>query len=362
MLLFAVSNVFVALFLNIMAEKQRIEYIDLMKGIAIILIIVVHCHISVPEPLCFMLSYVRIPLFIFISGLFFSTYGDSFKRMLVKKVNKLIVPFISFNVLFLVLLPFLNGSCTFKMIKGGIYALMRYDIYFLNSSLWFLLLLFLMALMCFCYERLMHNHSKIFKLVIAIFISFIAFEINTEIWSYLAEDDYPKGFLYRFHIMPLLILYPLYYAAYLFRDKILCPHKPLYLWLILPVALMTWYLMVEGPTWYLECFFTRNYLKLWLAQLGGMYVIYFIGYMLKRVPYVSYMGRYSIIVLCVHMIVYSFTMTTIRVGDENIICLVIFAVSPALIWLLKRYLPHFTAQKDLIKLDEKGKIKISFTD
>ncbi|MGM9803880.1 MAG: acyltransferase family protein [Muribaculaceae bacterium] len=344
-----------------MAEKQRIEYIDLMKGIAILFIVIVHCHIAVPEPFSYMLFYVRIPLYIFLSGLFFSTYG-SFKRLIVKKTNRLLLPFVSFNLIFLALLPFFNNACTIKMIKGGIFALIRFDISFLNSSLWFLILLFLMALMTFGYEKVLKNRSKIVKLAIAFIISFFAYECNTEIWSKIAENDFPKSALYKFHIMPLLILFPLYYMAYLFRDKILCPHKPLYIWLLLPVALIMWWACAEGPTWYLECYFTRNYLKLWAVQLSGISVIYFISYMVKRLPYVSYLGRYSLIVLCTHMMVHAFMRATLHIYDERVICITILVISPLLIWLLKRYLPHFTAQKELIKIQDNGKVKISFVD
>ena len=58
-----------------MAEKQRVEYIDLIKGIAIILVVAGHCSLPLPEHMRNMLQHARMPLFVFLSGLFFSTCG-----------------------------------------------------------------------------------------------------------------------------------------------------------------------------------------------------------------------------------------------------------------------------------------------
>lgn len=348
-----------------MAAKQRIDYIDLMKGIVILLVVIGHSHLPLPEHLRNMLVYTRMPLFVFISGLFFSTYGGSFKQLLVKKANKLIVPYIAFRLLFVLLLPLTNEYFSLAMLKSIVYRfLTEGDIYNLNHPLWFLKLLFVLALLGYCAEFLLKKHSKLFRLGVVMAMSFVVFLCNNYLWGICPEDVSPDRicFLYKICLIQALILLPLYYAAYLFRDKILCPHKPLYMWMILPVAMAALYLMAEGPTWYYGGFFTRNYLKLWLAQLAGIYVIYFIGYMLKRVPYVSYVGRYSLVVLVTHVIVCDFAAATLHIHNSYAHVAIVFATAPAMIWLLTRYMPHFTAQKDLIRLDEKGKIKISFTD
>ena len=348
-----------------MAEKQRIEYIDLMKGIVILLVVIGHCSLSLPGHLRHMLAFARMPLFVFMSGLFFSTYGGSFKQLLVKKLNKLVVPYVAFRLLFVLLLPLTNEYFSLDMLKSIVYRFITEgDIYNLNHPLWFLKLLFVLALLGYCAERCLGTLPKLIRLGVVTAVSFVVFLCNNYLWSICPEDVSPDSFcfLYKICLMSALILMPLYYAAYLFRDKILYPHKPLYMWLILPVALVVWYFMAEGSTWYYGCYFTHNYIVLWLVQLAGIYVIYFVGYMLKRVPYLSYVGRYSLVVLVTHIIVIKFSVTTLHIHDGYAHVAIVFATAPALIWLLTRYMPHFTAQKDLIRLDEKGKIKISFTD
>lgn len=348
-----------------MAEKQRVEYIDLIKGIAIILVVAGHCSLPLPEHMRNMLQHARMPLFVFLSGLFFSTCGDSFKRLLVKKVSKLMVPYVTFRLLFILLLPFTNEYFGIGMLKSIVYKFIHEgDIYNINHPLWFLKLLFVLPLLAFCVERGLKKLPKIGRLGVAIAVSLLTFGCNNYLWSICPEDVSPDSFcfIYKICLMPALILLPLYYAAYLFRDMILCPHKPLYMWLILPVAVAVWYFVVEGRTWFYGCYFMPNYFKFWLAQLSGIYVVYFIGYMLKRVPYVSYVGRYSLVVLATHVIVIDFAMNMLHIHNVYAHFAIVLATAPALIWLLTRFMPHFTAQKDIFRVDENGKMKISFTD
>lgn len=74
-------------------EKKRIEYIDHLRGLA--LIGVVWFHTAHPTFLDF--SW-RIPLFFFISGIFFRPYSP--KVFFKKKINQLLVPTIFFYLLY----------------------------------------------------------------------------------------------------------------------------------------------------------------------------------------------------------------------------------------------------------------------
>ena len=348
-----------------MAEKHRVEYIDLIKGIAIILVVAGHCSLPLPEHMRNMLQHARMPLFVFLSGLFFSTCGDSFKRLLVKKLSKLLVPYVTFRLLFMLMLPFTNEYFNLGMLKSIVYNFIHEgDLYQYNHPLWFLKMLFWQPLLAYCVELGLRKLPKAARLGVTIAVSLAAYGCNRYFWSICPENVSPDMvfFIYKICLMPALILLPLYYAAYTYRDMILCPHKPLHMWLILPVAVAVWYFATECPTWYYGCFFTDSCLRLWMAQLGGIFVAYFIGYMLQRVPYVSYVGRYSLVVLATHVIVIDFAMNMLHIHNVYALFAIVLATAPALIWLLTRFMPHFTAQKDIFRVDENGKMKISFTD
>ncbi|MBR6078396.1 MAG: acyltransferase family protein [Paludibacteraceae bacterium] len=74
-------------------EKKRIEFIDLAKGFCILLV-VAH-HVSTDYAVCQVGTLFRMPLYYFLSGLFFKTYG-SFADFTIKKINRLIIPMVFF--------------------------------------------------------------------------------------------------------------------------------------------------------------------------------------------------------------------------------------------------------------------------
>ena len=67
-----------------MSKVNRIEWVDLLKGIAILWLIVYHMHVF---------EWMRspVPVFFFLSGLFFSE-GMSFSSFVGKKARALLVP------------------------------------------------------------------------------------------------------------------------------------------------------------------------------------------------------------------------------------------------------------------------------
>ncbi len=76
-----------------MANKQRIEYIDWLKGLSIIC--VVWFHLPHPEWLDF--SF-RMPLFFLLSGIFFKTVP--FRTYCARKTRQLLIPFIFFYLFY----------------------------------------------------------------------------------------------------------------------------------------------------------------------------------------------------------------------------------------------------------------------
>ena len=74
-----------------MAKDKRIDWIDLLKGIAILWLVVYHFHA---------VGWLRspVPVFFFLSGLFFSE-GKSYSSFLAKKAKALLVPLLFFFAL-----------------------------------------------------------------------------------------------------------------------------------------------------------------------------------------------------------------------------------------------------------------------
>lgn len=84
--------------------------------------------------------------------------------------------------------------------------------------------------------------------------------------------------------------------------------------------------------------------------------------MLKHLPIVSYCGRYSIILLCLHHMIYRPVTLGLRVsGIEDVYIPYISAIITVALCIVMipfciKYIPMFIAQKDLIKYSPKNKV------
>ena len=74
--------------------SKRIDFVDLTKGVCIILVVMTHIG-GAFELLDrgSMLSCFRMPLYFFISGVFFKPY-EALSGFILRKINKLIIPFL----------------------------------------------------------------------------------------------------------------------------------------------------------------------------------------------------------------------------------------------------------------------------
>ena len=146
----------------------RIEYIDLTKGLCIILVVLHHIELgfkmSLPIDRTYLLFFM--PLFFLISGMFFKTYS-SFRLFIVKKTNTLLVPFLFFYLTTAVLLPnFLHYVLGMQMdgVKDwlgykSLYAFIWPEYYY-NNPIWFIWCLFIMSLMFYLLLKLSNKAKK----------------------------------------------------------------------------------------------------------------------------------------------------------------------------------------------------------
>lgn len=152
-------------------NKNRIEYIDLMKGICIILIILLHNHIhSSNDSINDILRNMRIPLYFCLSGLFFKEY-NGFCDFITRKFNKLIIPFIFFAYFPYALCEIgLNYERSIKT-----YLLMSIIPY--NYPLWFLRCLFVTYILYFLFHKITKRLSLTVQTISIFLIAFFTYTI-----------------------------------------------------------------------------------------------------------------------------------------------------------------------------------------
>ncbi len=328
--------------------SKRIEFVDLAKGVCIIMVVVGHCGVSLTIPGW---EIVRMPLYFILSGLFFKDYGG-WSRFLVQKTNKILIPFIFFYLL---------GYLCFYLIKGIAPNLLITDArgimdvfdnrQFFNGPIWFLLCLYWCNLLFCTIHLYAKSESQRFSLVAVCGVT-----------GWLL-GNYRGGYFVPMFLDVSLTALPFFaFGYYLKRTPLLFPNQ--YDKYNLLFAILCWaisYVLTQMAHFRLSLHY--NALEGWgtyLIAIASVLSILFLCKIIKKLPFVSYVGRYSIILLCTHHLIYrpiKVILSRVIMNDAwlNIsVAMLTLLLSAAMIPLCVRYIPWFTAQKDLIKLSLKS--------
>lgn len=325
-----------------MKLKQRIEFIDLAKGICVILVVLGHCGVSNDIPGW---EIVRMPLYFVLSGLFFKTYGSWFS-FFVRKVNKILVPFLFFYLISYILFYFLQSFYPSLLITlaKGVLDLFDNRHYF-NGPTWFLLALFWCSLI-FC-AIMVYLKKEWQRLLTLTLLSLFG-------W-YLGYKDI---FVPLFLDVALTTL-PFYAMGYyLKKTPILFSKQPWYIDLCIAVLLWGISFLLSKYTNYMMAFHYNNVggIESYLLAAVSVMSIIFLSKAINYIPFVSYLGRYSIIVLCIHHMVYRPLKVILALpqlewaNNVYILAILTLLITAAFIPLCIRLIPWFVAQKDLFKV------------
>ncbi len=332
--------------MNTISEpKPRIEFIDLAKGLCIFLVVMKHCG-ALPETS--ILSMLRMPLYFLLSGLFFKTYGGV-KNLILKKTNKLVIPMVAFYMLgeiaFLILNYWKPELLHTQDRQAFIDLFTVRNLY--NLPVWFLLALFWSNVLFVLISTVIKNDYL--RVILIIVIGMIGYNLGQ----------------YRI-MLPLFIdtamtALPFFCIGYyLKKTPILYPNRfDHYNWLFCLVCA----LIVACSTFVPSCghnsYFTNKLsggLWVYIFSLAAVMCALFLCKMIKRLPLISYVGRYSIIILVLHYILMrpaEFTIVSIFGDDCSyrgiLIFVITFAINIVCIPLCLRFIPYLVAQKDLIR-------------
>lgn len=328
------------------ARGERIEFIDLAKGVCILLVVLLHTDVlgfDIPN-----FKAVRMPLYFMLSGLFFRDYGKAL-LFCEKKFNRMIVPFLFFVFLhiglFYLYTFFCHGAESVDL--TWLYKPFTQNQY-INVPVWFLICLFFVNVFYLGIHRIAKGNLIIeFLLCLA--------------GGMIGYTFYCNDVFLPLNLHSVFTSLPFFFAGrVLGTTKVFYPHWHDRLSLPLGIVLIALSYGIFIFFGHQEIDFKDN------QYFGNVALIYVnamtftIGIMmlcksLRHVPLLSYMGRYSIIVLCVHYIYICFFINICEdfVGFVPSNCwyfFLILGLSVLSIPLCRRFLPRFTAQKDLIRI------------
>ena len=162
-------------------SSKRIDYIDLIKGIAIIGVVWSHTV----HPQWYNVTYIN-ALFFFLSGFFFKE--EPFPAFLKKKVKTLIIPFTFFYLLsypFRIIFNLWDYRTLNNFDWGCIFDVFditnKSDYLFVNVPLWFIFCLFAMQLIYWCMNKITPEK---YRTIIYLILTAVIMIWNEEIKSY----------------------------------------------------------------------------------------------------------------------------------------------------------------------------------
>ena len=330
-------------------SKPRIEYIDIAKGICIILVVYAHIDEQILDHrIGVFFDSFRMPLYFFLSGLFFKCYSG-WAEFAVKKFNRLVVP-LFFFFLFAFLVDLAVAGIQFQ--TGDSRALAEFDWRIWqplrsggggphNPPLWFLTCLFEINLLYYLLHRRLSGRWMHAAVVL---ISVIGWELASH------------RLLLPYKMTSTLAALPFFHTGAVFRRAG---------WLeenrrrdiggylsILPLSALVWF--IARPIYTSQAYFPGPYWVLYTAGIGGSLAILFLSKGIKRLPGVRQLGRYSLIVFGTHWPLlkaagdWIYPLMGESAAGHLLVLGIVLACEAVLIPVGIRWFPRFTAQQELI--------------
>ena len=327
-------------------SHKRIEYFDLMKGVCIVLVAISHCYESIGvrignEHLWSMLEHLRMPLYFFLSGMFFKEYS-CFIDFVVRKFNKLVVPFL----FFILVTAVLYLAC--GKLVCNIDAFYHHVTWFLKfwGYMWFLRSLFYANILYYIYVKLVGNRAVAVQLTVLLVFTFLGWYLNTFIPE---EIEYRRTHGYLTSGVTALMVMPFFYVASHLKTFLSGLGKVSFakLGCVFAISLIICYFTAEGGVYLVNGRVQNDAIGFYLASFSAIACVWCVCYAVKRFPYFSYMGRYSIIVYLTHCPLISMNEHVRLINNVYLLVFVILVLMPVAIWFFKTLFPAFVAQKDI---------------
>lgn len=332
--------------------KKRIEFIDLAKGFCILFVLFTHAKggFDVSSAFDLAMASFRMPLYFILSGLFFKEYNgllDFAKR----KTNKLLIPFVFFYIIIALCFPFVIEAMYSGFIKNeGInYLFCFYNENFngMPMGIWFLWCLFIVNILF--YTLIIISKNLKYQIATLIILSIILG------WAgiYLGQERINLPL----YLDTALTAIPFFCFGYIIRKftNVLYPNR--YDKYTIPFAIICFvlvYTFAYDRLSFRMNEFDVNAFSVYACGILGAMGTLFLSKRIKHLPFVSTMGRYSIMVLCSHQIIMLALHLAIKQYDINnwygvwIVFVITSVISYLLISPMKKFLPYVTAQKDIL--------------
>lgn len=293
-----------------MSERKRLDYLDMAKGIGILLVVIGHLQgkdifalSPYILPICTWIFSFHMPLFFIVSGILINYKKDLDKDLNVlakRRFRGIMVPYYCFSVCYLSVV--LYALIIERSIMPGTlfvnlwYVLSTYGM----SVLWFLPALFLGELVfLYLFKKFDTRKSIIILLILTMIASFGA-------WG-LQQFTYDTPALERLHEFAIVILRPIlaaafiaigYFSYFLFREREKINLKEILLALLL-LLIGIFFVNQNGGVDF-RSLVQKNLFFYYLCACCGSFGIILLCKNCKPLRILKYFGANSLIIMAVH--------------------------------------------------------------
>ena len=319
-----------------MKTLNRINFIDIARGISIIFIVL--GHIFVHSAHCsylfkFLYSF-HVVLFFVISGFVFNESSNNYFSFIYKKIKRILVPYFIWSLIFLIPFSFFGkdvsssigiefNNSIIQSLKNIIYGSGANSALRQNSSLWFLPALFSIEIVYYLIIRTIkkYNMNYYIPLFFLIILSFIKY--------------YFFNFTLPFGLNTCLEIGFFFYIGYILRKNNYFEKNNSIFLIIILFAIGIVAAFANNIVSCIE----YEYGNLTLTIISGItlsLVVIAISYRISHCYILEYIGKNSLGILCFHKIIVIIFQTKVGflsqlLNDSNIYCEVFLAIIVAVI-------------------------------
>lgn len=281
--------------------KVRLSYIDVAKGLAIIMIVYQHV-LTYFDGYNQMEQYMqgfRIPLFFILSGCFFKTYSDA-SEYTKRKINTLLVPFVFFYLLFTVLMPNVLYAIGYQGLRQvdslGWSSLLNFWVGrgYSNNPVWFLLALFWVSMLFYVFKKLSERCR----------CSYLCLGLLSVIAGLCGVACGHVGIRECMNMDCALTAMPYYYFGYVMKTKTDVMENMPSRWLCLISALLCFvvvYLISPGCDYLANMYSWKVVPALYVTGIVGTIGVVLVANILQKSSLLKFYGKNTLTILCMQM-------------------------------------------------------------
>lgn len=156
-----------------MQEIKRIDYIDILRSVGILLMVA--GHVGFGNAFDYYIHAFHMPMFYIISGYLYKNKNIKFREFVIKKIRSLIIPYLIFGIFHEVIIIFIGIVRNDVNILSDMYHLLLYnhENMPIAGGLWFLTSLFFMDILIYCLEKLVNIWLKYSCIIFLVILGYV---------------------------------------------------------------------------------------------------------------------------------------------------------------------------------------------